>query len=63
MPFPRALAFLALATIPLSAYSAAQGIYQTPEDFLREVFADDLPEPSKLWMMRNSSQVSARFWT
>ena len=50
MPFPRALAFLALATFALSAHSAAQGIYQTPQDFLREVFAGDPPEPSKLWI-------------
>jgi len=50
MAFPRTLAFLALATIALSAHSAAQGIYQTPEDFLREAFAGAPPEPSKLWI-------------
>ncbi|MGH8509741.1 MAG: FMN-binding protein [Gammaproteobacteria bacterium] len=52
-PSHRTLALLCLATIAISARCAAQGTYQSPQDFLREAFGGAPPEPSKLWLDEN----------
>lgn len=68
--------FATLLTLLLSAQATwAGGTYQTPEDFLNEVFAGNTPEPSVLWLtgeIRSTTtkilghepyQLRVRYWT
>ena len=68
-----------LLLIPLLAAlapppAAARGVYQTPEDFLAEVFAGEVPRPRSVWLtgqVRETAQrilghrpaaLRARYW-
>lgn len=65
---------VATLIVLLNAAASAGGTYQTPEDFLKEVFAGNPPEPSVLWLtgeVRTSvaqilghepSQLRVRYW-
>lgn len=37
-------------------YSYGKGVYQEPDAFVREVFADDPPKVSKLWIKKDLKQ-------
>lgn len=50
--------FLNLLFIAPAAW--AGGIYQTPEDFLNEVFAGNTPEPSMLWLSGEIGATAAK---
>jgi hypothetical protein len=68
--------FATLLSLLLTAQAAwAGGTYQTPEDFLKEVFAGTTPEPSVLWLTgeirttttkilgHEPNQLRIRYWT
>ncbi|MBU2478624.1 MAG: FMN-binding protein [Gammaproteobacteria bacterium] len=68
--------FATLLSLLLTVQAAwAGGTYQTPEDFLSEVFAGTTPEPSVLWLTgevraattkilgHEPNQLRVRYWT
>lgn len=66
--------FLFFVVLMLSTGAVAKGVYQEPRDFLREVFADDVPKPRVLWvtsslqpaireiMGRDWRELRIRYW-
>lgn len=58
----------------MSAATAVADVYQTPEDFLRENFSGDVPQPAVLWMTgpvrehaknilgHEPAQMRVRYW-
>jgi len=45
-----------LVVLMCSGQLAARGTYQTPQDFLAEVFAQQVPKPQKLWIVKDLKQ-------
>lgn len=64
---------ISLVLFVLAAHAGAE-TYQAPEDFLREVFSDDMPRPAVLWLTgtvreqtklilgHEPAQLRVRYW-
>lgn len=49
----RYIIFSLVALMMWSGQLAARGTYQTPQDFLAEVFVQQVPKPQKLWIVKD----------
>ncbi len=45
--------FWSLCVLLISLSAGATGVYQTPEEFISDVFAGKPPEPKRLWITRD----------
>ncbi len=60
LPPAAAAATIAVWLCLTSTVSAARGVYQPPEEFVREVFAGRPPAPQALWLTEARQQAIAR---
>ena len=53
------VALAAVAALLFAAAASARGVYQTPEAFVREVYAGDPPAPRLLWLTKELQAEAA----